>query len=96
MTPPFHCSPLVAACRPTNESQELVAQITEVDAVKWMPLEDFHRNPFSATKPLYSKLIDQCIAYANGQYDGLKANNMASGWGDRVELLVCGAETPKL
>ena len=73
-----------------------MAQVTEVDAVKWMPLADFHSNPFSATKPLYSKLIDQCIAYANGQYKGLQAKNMASGWGDRVELLVYGAESPKL
>ena len=83
-------------CRPTNESQELVAQASEVDGVKWMPIEEYHSNPFSASKPLYSKLVDQCIAYANGKYAGLQATNLASGIGNRVELLMHGAEDAKL
>ncbi|KAL3147960.1 hypothetical protein ABBQ38_014255 [Trebouxia sp. C0009 RCD-2024] len=84
------------ALKPVDDTQPLVAQATEVDGVKWMPLEDFASNPFSATKPLYNKLIQQCVAYANGTYKGMKASVMNSGRGDRVELLMHGSESPKL
>ena len=61
-----------------------------------MPLNDYATNPFSATKPLYNKLVQQCVAYANGTYSGMKAASMHSGRGDRIELLMYGSDTPKL
>lgn len=84
------------ALKPVDDSQKLIAQATEVDAVKWMPLEEYASNPFSATKPLYNKLVQQCVAYANGTYTGMKASSMNSGRNDNVELLMFGADTPKL
>ena len=90
-----HCK-LLLVCRPVDDTQQLVAQATEVDGVKWMPLEEYASNPFSATKPLYNKLVQQCVAYANGTYTGMKASSMNSGRGDRVELLRHGTDSPKL
>ena len=83
-------------CRPVDDTQKLVAQATEVEGVKWMPLEEYASNPFSATKPLYNKLVQQCVAYANGTYTGMKASSMNSGRSDRVELLIHGTDSPKL
>ncbi|KAL0034735.1 hypothetical protein WJX77_004757 [Trebouxia sp. C0004] len=84
------------ALKPVDDTQKLVAQATEVEGVKWMPLEEYASNPFSATKPLYNKLVQQCVVYANGTYTGMKASSMNSGRGDRVELLIHGTDSPKL
>ena len=83
-------------CRPVDDTQKLVAQAAEVDGVKWMPLEEYASNPFSATKPLYNKLVQQCVAYANGTYTGMKASSMNSGRADRFELLMHGSDAPRL
>ena len=98
MTPvvTHEASVALLGCRPVDDTQSLIAQASEVDGVKWMPLEDFASNPFSATKPLYNKLIQQCVAYANGTYKGMKASVMYSGRGDNVELLMHGSDSPKL
>ena len=82
--------------RPVDDNQKLVAQATEVDGVKWMPLNEYASNPFSATKPLYNKLVQQCVAYANGTYSGMSASSMLSGRGNNVELLMHGSDLPKL
>ena len=83
-------------CRPVDDTQKLVAQATEVDDVKWMPLEDYASKPFSATKALYNNLVQQCVAYANGTYTDMKVSSVNSGRGDRVELLIPGTDSPRL
>ena len=82
-------------CRPVDDTQKLVAQATEVDDVKWMPLEDYASKPFS-TKALYNNLMQQYVAYANGTYTDMKVSSVNSGRGDRVELLIPGTDSPRL
>ncbi|KAL0054435.1 hypothetical protein WJX82_008773 [Trebouxia sp. C0006] len=67
------------ALKPVDDTQKLVAQATEVDDVKWMPLEDYASKPFSATKALYNNLVQQCVAYANGTYTDMKELRSAHG-----------------
>ncbi len=63
-------------------------QEAELVGAKWMPLDEFQSNPFSATRPLYSKLIDCCVAYANGTYPGLAGKRLPSGREGRTDLLM--------
>ena len=56
-----------ACCRTTSDDQELVAQPTEVDAVRWMPMDDYVNSPLAKSSPLYGRMVEQCRAWAHGE-----------------------------
>lgn len=65
-------------------------QEDELDAVQWMPLEEYVKIPFIASRPLLAKISEQCVAHANGKYQGLVGQKMATGFSERQDLLLFG------
>jgi len=62
---------------------------TEIEAVKWMPLQEFLNIEFMRDCPLYSKILDTCMAWADGEHDGLTAERLEAGVGmPRQDLLL--------
>eukprot|EP00891_Asterochloris_glomerata_P008400 jgi/Astpho2/8400/e_gw1.00122.116.1_t len=57
----------ICGLRTTSDDQELVAQPTEVEAVKWMPMDDYVNSPLAKSTPLYGRMVEQCRAWAHGE-----------------------------
>ena len=77
-------------CRPEPGQRELVAQEDELDAVTWMPLEEYAAIPFYASRPLHKHIMECCLAYARGEYAGMAGIKLSNGFNGRSDLLVTG------
>jgi len=42
----------------------------EIEAVRWMPLEEYRSGHFQLGVPLYEKMLGRCVAWAEGRYQG--------------------------
>ena len=65
-------------------------QEDELDAVAWMPLEEYAANPHHAARPLWRQMTEACVAYARGEYAGMAGLKLANGFNGRADLLVVG------
>uniref|UniRef100_A0A7S3VTM7 Nudix hydrolase domain-containing protein n=1 Tax=Dunaliella tertiolecta TaxID=3047 RepID=A0A7S3VTM7_DUNTE len=65
---------------------------SELEACKWMPLEEYADQPFQRGVALYDKIRERCIAYADGRYRGWKAEKLEGRGFDRSrqDLLLYG------
>jgi hypothetical protein len=70
--------------------QTLSAQEDEIEAVAWLGLEEYAGMEFTASRPLLRKLMERCIAYADGEYAGLAGAKLSAGFSGREDLLVFG------
>lgn len=72
-----------------------MAQEDELEAVAWMPLEEFASNPFMTSRPLFKVIIDKCVAYADGNYAGLMGQKLVTGFEGQLkdQLLLFGEHT---
>ncbi|BDA41663.1 Nudix hydrolase 2 [Coccomyxa sp. Obi] len=85
----------VVALRPEPGQTELVMQEDELEAVAWMPLEDYAAVPFQSSKPILRQILDCCVAYAKGDYLGMTGMKLENGFNDRRDLLIHGEITRK-
>ena len=65
--------------RPEPGQGEPTPQEDELVGAKWMPLEDYATVPFTASRPLFAKIVGKCVDYANGKCVGLKAQRLMAG-----------------
>ena len=72
--------------------QTLVRQEEELDALRWMPLDEYLALPFTATRPLFRQVNAVCLAWANGTYRGLSGRKLDTGMSARQDLLIFGEE----
>ena len=65
--------------RPEPGQGEPTPQEDELVGAKWMPLGDYAAVPFTASRPLFAKIVGKCVDYANGKFAGLKAQRLMAG-----------------
>lgn len=70
-------------------------QEDELEAVAWMPLEEYAAVPFQSSRPILRQILDCCIAYAKGEYLGMTGMKLENGFNDRRDLLIHGEITRK-
>ncbi|KAK9854812.1 hypothetical protein WJX84_004110 [Apatococcus fuscideae] len=81
----------VVALRPEDGEQKVVAQESEIEAVRWMPLEEYSQMPFLLGRPILKDILASCMAYARGEYKGMTASELDSGRAGRgSELFISG------
>lgn len=68
----------------------LTPQEDEIEAVQWMKIADYAANPFTSSRPLLKAIVNQCVAWAEGRYQGLGGARMQSGFADSSDLLLFG------
>eukprot|EP00798_Chlamydomonas_sp_ICE-L_P004892 gene4892-34658_t len=80
--------------KPEPGQSEVSALESEIEAVQWMPLEEFQNQGFFSGVPLYEKLQGRCVSYADGVYKGLAANklhaSLPTSMRKRDDLLIFG------
>jgi hypothetical protein len=50
-----------ASCRP---------QEVEIEAARWLPLEEYAGQHFQRGVALYERMLERCVAWAEGRYSG--------------------------
>lgn len=65
-------------------------QKDELEAVAWMPLEEYATVPFQTSRPILKQIMDCCVAYARGEYSGMTALELENGFSERRDLLCFG------
>jgi hypothetical protein len=83
---------LVALEAEDAEEQALVAQEDEIEAVSWVGLEEYAAAEFTSSRPLLAKIMERCIAWADGRYAGLAGAKLTAGFSGREDLLLFGEE----
>lgn len=80
--------------RTTEPGQQPRPCEVEIEAVRWMPLAEYRAQFFQSGVPLYEKLLDRCMAWAEGRYSGWKGAKLQAGmWGrDRLDTLLWGED----
>lgn len=74
----FSKSDLYFTCTLRPLSCEIVLRDGEIEAGKWMPLEEFKSQAFFSENNTRRKMLDLCIASFNGTYTGFKAKELHS------------------
>lgn len=82
----------VLALKPKESQQnDIVVQEDELEAAKWMDLEEFESIPFMASRPLLQQIMTVCLNYAKTGKGGLTGKQLSEG--SRDSLLFWGEET---
>ncbi|KAJ7527406.1 hypothetical protein O6H91_16G052900 [Diphasiastrum complanatum] len=66
----FEKSDLFFVCILRPLSSEIVVQESELEAAKWMPLDEFTTQPFYRQRRMMRKMVEICIASSKGIYKG--------------------------
>ncbi|CAG9464324.1 unnamed protein product [Pedinophyceae sp. YPF-701] len=69
----------VLGCRAVDEAAELVAQESEIEACRWLPLEEYEKIEFFRGRPLYEEITRHCAAWARGQAKGMHGARLGTG-----------------
>eukprot|EP00877_Chromochloris_zofingiensis_P004212 jgi/Chrzof1/13792/Cz08g12180.t1 len=83
----FFCCGLI----PEPGQTQLTACDREIEAVRWMPLQEYKQQFFMKDSPLYATMLDRCYAWAEGRYKGMKGHRLGSALSrPREDLLLWG------
>ncbi|XP_030467670.1 nudix hydrolase 8-like isoform X1 [Syzygium oleosum] len=74
----FQKSDLFFICMLKPLSTQIVVDNFEIEAAKWMPLEEFLEQPLIQGDSMFKKIIDICIARLGQSYCGLSAYQVIS------------------
>lgn len=74
--------------RPEPGQEKLTVQEDELEAAAWMPLEEYSQIPFQRSKTILRQILDCCLAYAGGNYSGMRGIKLGDVSGGRSDLLV--------
>ncbi|XP_030533791.1 nudix hydrolase 8-like [Rhodamnia argentea] len=74
----FQKSDLFFICMLKPLSTQIVVDDLEIEAAKWMPLEEFVKQPLIQGDSMFKKIIDICIARLGQRYCGLSAQQVIS------------------
>ncbi|GBF88517.1 nudix hydrolase [Raphidocelis subcapitata] len=78
----------------TTEPGQQPRPCIEIEAVRWMPLEEYVGQHFQRGVPLYEEMLDRCVAWAEGRYSGWRGAKLQAGmWGrERMDTLLWGRD----
>lgn len=91
----FQKSDLFFICMLRPVSNEIKIDETEIQAAKWMPLEEFVKQPFIQEDHMFQKIMDICIQRLRKCYCGLKAHNVISKFDGRRSTLYYNVPEPE-
>ncbi|KAJ7952556.1 Nudix family hydrolase [Quillaja saponaria] len=74
----FEKSDLFFICMLRPLSTQIIVDDLEIQAAKWMPLDEFVEQPLILEDSMFKKIIDICIARLGERYCGLSVHQMVS------------------
>ncbi|KAL6543009.1 hypothetical protein OROHE_010529 [Orobanche hederae] len=83
----FEKSDLFFVCMMQPLSQDILHQEAEVEAARWMPLEEYAAQPYNQMHELFWRVADACEARKNGSYSGFSAVRTTSGFSQKPVYL---------
>lgn len=92
----FQKSDLFFICmlRPVSSQIKIIDE-TEIQAAKWMPLEEFVKQPFIQEDHMFQKIMDICIQRLRKCYCGLTAHDVVSKFDGRASTLYYNVDEPE-
>ncbi|TVU14993.1 hypothetical protein EJB05_38491 [Eragrostis curvula] len=91
----FQKSDLFFICMLRPVSNEIKIDETEIQAAKWMPLEEFVKQPFIQEDHMFQKIMDICIQRLRKCYCGLMPHHVVSKFDDRTSTLYYNVAEPE-
>ncbi|XP_062184811.1 nudix hydrolase 8-like isoform X1 [Phragmites australis] len=91
----FQKSDLFFICMLRPVSSEIKIDETEIQAAKWMPLEEFVKQPFIQEDHMFQKIMDICLQRLRKCYCGLTAHHVVSRFDGRASTLYYNVEEPE-
>eukprot|EP01026_Neomeris_dumetosa_P080024 TRINITY_DN88043_c0_g1_i7.p1 TRINITY_DN88043_c0_g1~~TRINITY_DN88043_c0_g1_i7.p1 ORF type:complete len:350 (+),score=39.62 TRINITY_DN88043_c0_g1_i7:4-1053(+) len=87
-------SDLFFVCAMKAQRQELIPEEQEIVAAKWMPLNEYRQMDFLKDQPLHAKILEQCVAYAEGRFMGFMGGRLGGGgaFRPREDFLLWGID----
>lgn len=85
----FGKSDLFFLCMLRPTSTEIVIQESEIEAAKWMPLEELGAQPLYATSSMLKRIVEIATASIEGQYTGFSADFLHIGFRTRGSYFYC-------
>ncbi|KAH7657601.1 Nudix hydrolase 6-like protein [Dioscorea alata] len=86
----FEKSDLFFVCMLKPLSFEIAIDEQEIEAAKWMPLDQLIDQPFHREDSMTKNMIDICVARYEGQYRGFNPHRIMSKFDDRLATLYYG------
>nr|AHI04508.1 nudix hydrolase [Saccharum hybrid cultivar ROC22] len=91
----FQKSDLFFICMLRPVSSEIKIDETEIQAAKWMALEEFVKQPFIQEDHMFQKIMDICIQRLRKCYCGLMPHHVVSKFDDRTSTLYYNVAEPE-
>ncbi|XP_066349071.1 nudix hydrolase 8-like isoform X2 [Miscanthus floridulus] len=91
----FQKSDLFFICMLRPASSEIKIDETEIQAAKWMALEEFVKQPFIQEDHMFQKIMDICIQRLRKWYCGLTPHHLVSKFDDRTSTLYYNVAEPE-
>ncbi|KAK1684480.1 hypothetical protein QYE76_045328 [Lolium multiflorum] len=91
----FQKSDLFFMCMLRPLSNAIKIDETEIQAAKWMPLEELVKQPFIQEDHMFQKIMDICIQRLRKCYCGLTAHNLVSKFDGRASTLYYNVDEPE-
>ncbi|KAL6226601.1 hypothetical protein ACLB2K_000563 [Fragaria x ananassa] len=85
----FEQSDLLFVCMLKPLSSEITIDGKEIQAAKWMPLDEFIEQPYYEDDHLSNKVIDLCIAAHEDNYSGFTGHQLNSKIDGKLSYLYC-------
>ena len=86
----FFCVELKPVDEAAAVDATLKLQADEIEEAAWMDLDEYASMPFFDGRPLWRAVADRCVAWADGNYEGLPIARLGNGFNGRDDLLVAG------
>ncbi|KAH6790705.1 nudix hydrolase-like protein 8 [Perilla frutescens var. frutescens] len=83
----FEKSDLFFVCMLRPTSTEIMVDDLEIQAAKWMPLDEFVKQPLIESDSMFKKIIDICIARLGKRYCGLSVHQLVSRFDGKLSSL---------
>ncbi|XP_057799682.1 nudix hydrolase 8-like [Salvia miltiorrhiza] len=83
----FEKSDLFFVCMLRPTSAEIVVDDLEIQAAKWMGLEEFVKQPLIESDSMFKKIIEICIARLGKRYCGLSVHQLVSRFDGKLSSL---------
>ncbi|XP_074584849.1 nudix hydrolase 8-like [Curcuma longa] len=85
----FEKSDLFFICMLKPVSSEITIDESEIEAAKWMPLDEFLAQPFHKEDSMLKNIMDICVSACENKYHGFTASQIMSKLDDRLSYLYC-------
>ncbi|XP_058729878.1 nudix hydrolase 7-like [Vicia villosa] len=82
----FQKSDMFFVCMLQPQSFDIQSQASEIEATKWMPVEDYAAQPFVQENELFDFIAKICLSKLNGNYTGFSNVSTTTSSGKKTYL----------